>query len=254
MARVDEPAVGPRDDLYATVRLDGIVQRRPQGDERVAVQVGPPVLVPYEGRAFPAGLVHEHRPEAGHRRVRTVDALADLLEDRFLHEGEIHGVQFQVLDLAVAQGGPLVAPGLWPGLIAPALRIPVELHHDPAVVDIGPAQHDVVDALLEPLELARRHHGAETQVALPFEYRPLVRGDPGIHDGRSYGSDTERMSASGRLARQVVPADSSSLAKRNVSLSMVAGSPRAVSASHSPKTEENLKPVPLKPQPTVTRS
>ena len=181
VARVDQPPVGSGNDLHASVRFNSGVKRRPQGDERVPVEIGPPVLVPDKFRAFPARLVHEHRPVTGDRRIRSVDSVADLLEDPFAHEGTELGIQFHVLDLPVTQRGPLVTLALRSRPVAASFRVPVQLHHDPAVVDIGPAQHDVVDPPLQAVELTRLHHGTETQVALSFEDRPLGLGNLGVH-------------------------------------------------------------------------
>ena len=69
-----------------------------------------------------------------------------MTEERFLHKGEEVRVDFQVLDLAVTEGGPFMAFALGAGFAC--ARFAVQLHRHPIIVQRRASQHDVVHALL----------------------------------------------------------------------------------------------------------
>ena len=79
---------------------------------------------------------------------------------------------FEILYLAVGQRRSLVSLGLRAG---PGIRAvgTVELHQHPVVVDIGCAQHNLIDAVLQRGQLDGAGHRAEARVAAPLEFAPL---------------------------------------------------------------------------------
>ena len=91
--RVDQPElVTARNDLHAAVGDRRRIERGPQRDLRIAIQLAPAVLMPRQKRSLARRLVHEHGAEAGDGHVVAEDAPADLAEDRtpqVLHEQRI---------------------------------------------------------------------------------------------------------------------------------------------------------------------
>ena len=74
MRRVDQAGLmAAGNDLNATVRNGGRIQRRPNRDEWIMIEVDPPILMPGQPRALVGGLVHEHGAEGRCRRVRSID-------------------------------------------------------------------------------------------------------------------------------------------------------------------------------------
>ena len=192
VGRIDERVVGAGQDLDAAVLNGRGIEGGPDGDERIAVEVAPAVLVPDQGRAFAGRFVHEHGAVAGHRRRLTVDAGADVAEQRLLHVGQEVGIVFEALDFSVAEGFALVAFGLGAGLAGAGFT--VELHGDAAVVERGAAEHDVVHALLEDGEFLVARYFAQAQKALGLISAPLFIGQCFSHCALPVSSSLEKPS------------------------------------------------------------
>ena len=166
VAGVAQPAVRAGDDLHAAVPDRRCVEGRPHGDLRIAVQVGPAILVPHQVGAGAGGLVHEHRPKAGDCTPLPVHTAAQRGEQRPLEVGTEQRVQLQLLDLAVGQGGALV-PGCCSRLVLRRIGRRIELHRHAVVRRRRRTEHDLIDAGAQGVQLFVGQQSAEAKVTPP---------------------------------------------------------------------------------------
>ena len=104
----------------------GRVKPRPDGDQGVAVEIRPAILMPRQFGAPVRGLVHEHCPETGDGHF-AINVRADLPEERQTRVRAEHGMEFQILNFPIVERGAL-EPARLPPKVAVRPRRRVELH------------------------------------------------------------------------------------------------------------------------------
>ena len=130
----------------------------------------------------PAGrFVHEHSAKAGNGGVGAISSGAQVAEEGLLHIAQVQGVEFQLCDLAVAEGGALVPSGLRSHVSEDA-ALGIQLHHHTAVVEGSPAQHDGVDPLQESGQFTFLDCATEAQIAFGTKGLPFSIGDGVPHE------------------------------------------------------------------------
>ena len=97
-----------------------------------------------------------------------------------LGEFEEKRIELEVLDLPIVPAWPLEPLGLWQGFRV-IITATVQLHEHLVVVDLCPAHHDVIDALLQSRQFRVGQQASELQIAVAFVLLPLIFRQ-GIHD------------------------------------------------------------------------
>ncbi len=180
VARVDQAmAVAAGDNLDAAVGFGGGVHGSPDSDLRIAVEMCPAILMPWQEGAAVGGFVHKHGPEDGDRGVIAVGTAADIGKQGLVKKVSENGIDLEVLDFSIVECCALAAEGLLPCVLVIA-GCTIQLHQQVRVVDVGFTEHDGIDTLLELAEQIGVDCG-ELYVAELFKFLPLVFGEFCIH-------------------------------------------------------------------------
>ena len=158
------------DGLHTTVGGTGIVQRNPNGHQRITVQLPDrtAILMPRQSRAVVSRLIHDHGAKEGNGRMGAIHLRADLSKQRLGNQLRKQPVMLQPLYLAVPERA-LFKPfhRIWQGLVFPA---GIELHLHGRVVNI--AQCQSIRTLLQGFNGLGRQHRAQVHKTINGELLP----------------------------------------------------------------------------------